>query len=83
MAAVDLSSPYLIVAMRPSGRGSGRRLVLHNRRFTLSVTRGCLAALPPREGGGRRWGGGWAQVGKGGGAGGGGRGVRGDKDIVL
>jgi hypothetical protein len=74
MAAVDLRSLCLIVAMRRSGRGSGRHLVPHSRRFTLSATQGCLAALAPREGGGRRWGGGWAQVGKGG-AGGGERGV--------
>jgi hypothetical protein len=63
MAAVDLCSLCPIVAMRRSGCGSGRCLVRHSRRFTLSVTRGCLAALPPREGtggegGGRRWGGG-------------------------
>jgi hypothetical protein len=70
MAAVDLRSLCLIVAMRRSGRGSGRRLVQHSRRFTISVTRGCMAALVPREGGGRRWEGWWAQVGKGGAGGG-------------
>ncbi len=69
-------------------------MVLYSRRFTLSVTLGCLAALAPREGGRRRWGG--AQAGRGEGAGGegaqvgrgvagwgGGRGVRSDRDNTV
>ena len=75
-AWAPLSQPRSSGAVRRSGRGTGSGegaatggggvyLVPHSRRFTLSMTRGCLAAIVPREGEGRRWEGG-------GGAGGGG-----------
>ncbi len=50
MVYLDFRSLCLINAMQRVGRGSGRRLVPYSRRFTLSVTGGCLAALAPREG---------------------------------
>ncbi len=65
-AAVDLSSLSLIGAMRRVGRGSGRRLVPHSRRFKLTEPHRRHAAWRHS----RRGRGGGGQVGRGEGTGG-------------
>ena len=80
MAAVDFRSLCLIIAMRRSGRGSGRHFVSYSLRFTLTEPHRRHAAWRhsrrARGEGAQVAGGGRAQVGRG-------RGVKGYRDFKF